>query len=410
VPKEWEAVDVRRKVIEWLTQSVRPWLLPAVHQLPAGISLVDNPGPAGQNLVVNLHDIGNEDLERLVAQLTWTLYPEVQNLMTGRDSSPILLKVDSTEKKTKGRFLDANIIAARPNQDEPRRFAIVDRHVRRLQGSSRDETPPPLLDVNTENKEVDNKDVEWAAYSRERGSTKADVVALARRQRNGRLKLFLGPKNKQSTEIVGVQNLSAITMLQPEFADSENLVVVADGVLHLVRRSNATAQAVPNINGVKAFSVAPEGRRIAFIKGDRLYLAAFSASKGMLTGVPGQILQIPMILTGLTGVAFTAEDWLAVSGSYAGVPRVVEISLDGGLVGSASPTDPWLWVGTPGDKITSLTAYPDGPNEPVHTKRVYATVNNEARDLTSSGNPLTGEVAGAAVPAGTYAVNPFFLQ
>jgi len=256
-----------------------------------------------------------------------------------------------------------------------------------------------------------------------------DAAAVVRRK-DGVLRLYLGPRSDLSSALPEVSRPDLghpQTMLQPVFVDSLNLLVVADGRLYKVARSTARAESLKmsgvQVSGIQAFGVAPEGRRIAYIQGGALWVGALVMVNGSIA--LGSARKVRTILTKLTAVAFTAEDWLAVAGERAGRTRIVEISLDGGLVGHHSraqtgarpetPDDNDLWLG--GDKailpISSLTAYPDNPLSAISTKRVYVTSGTGATaaalNATSKNfDPLTDELVEPVV--GKVAIHPFFLQ
>jgi hypothetical protein len=424
VPTAWEEPTRTHRMLEWLLAGPSSWLAPAVRRLPENVNVIDNPSTVGQRLVVNLtRQIQTVNLDQLVSQLTWTLLPEAQEISGDPQMSPITVKIESVEKKRGGRYATDNVTAYRTSNRAIEAFAIVDGKVARLQGPVQRQNPPPLLAVAM------NKDVEWAAFCRNVNVERPEAAAVVRRI-NGRPRLYLGPQQNFSSEL-GLINDNDLgrpeTILQPMFADPLNLLVVADGRLYNVQRYTRKVSRSPLLTGVKAFAVPPDGRRIAYIRSGRLYVGALPFDE---TGSPAASLpnarEIRTILTNLTDVAFTAEDWLAVSGIYAGQHRIVEISLDGGLVGNHRPDvdngqEDGVWLG--GDEkevgeISSLTAFPDTPYQDLSpTKRVYVTASidplkeapKEALNATSNFGSLTAELV-ERPQTDKLAIHPFFMQ
>jgi Sporulation and spore germination len=412
VPTSWEDATRLKKLVEWLLAGSQAWLRSAVdeQQPPPGVKVIGVPSPTGQRLVVNLTaEVAKANLDRLVSQLTWTLLREVGSISADAARSPITISIESIEKKVGGQYATDNATALRTSSQQAiEAFAIVGGQVERIKGQVDRRNPPPMLEPAL------NQNVEWAAYCRDARAEGLKAAAVVRRER-GVPHLYLGPKTELSTKLVEVSRESLghpQAMLQPAFLDSSNLLVVADGALYCVQRSASRAESL-KVSGIQAFGVPPDGRRVAYIRDGGLWLGALPMVGGRVS--VGQARQIRTILSDLTGVAFTAENWLAVSGTYQGKTRVVEISLDGGLVGGHSPDDQWLGgnVDRPIAAITSLTAYPDNPLDAVTTKRVYVTAGTGAAatalNATSNFDPLTAELVDAA-PTGKLAVHPFFMQ
>jgi hypothetical protein len=413
VPNAWENPTRLKKMVEWSLTAPADWLAPAVESLaPKQIKVIGNPTVNGQRLVVNLTgDAVNADLGRLVSQLTWTLRSEVSDISADPENSPITINVESTEKQVGGRYNRDNVTAMRTaDPTEIEAFAILDGTVQRIAGARPQSGPPPLIDKL-------NKNVEWAAYCRGVNVQRGDL-AMAVIQRSGSTwQLFSGSKDRGPAVEVKAGLGHPGSMLQPAFIDSSNLLVVADGTLYWVATATARAQSL-QLKGIAAFGVSPEGRRIAYIQNGALFVGSLRVTATSVS--IGAARRIQTILSNLTGVAFTAEDWLAVSGERDDRVRVVELSLDGGLVGTHAPDD--TWVGGTETRlpaaITSLTAYPDNPLEIISTKRIYVTVGSGASGMalsaTSKFESLTDELlakkSGEKLPAGKFAIHPFFVQ
>jgi hypothetical protein len=415
VPWAWEDATRLKKLVEWLLAGSSSWLRSAVdeQQPPPGVKVIGVPSATGQRLVVNLTAEAanaNLNLDRLVSQLTWTLLREISGISADPGNSPITINIESIEKKVGGRYATDNATALRSaSQVAIEAFAIVAGRVERIRGQVDRRNPPPMLDTAL-NQNL-NQNVEWAAFCRDTRAETPEAAAVVRVEKDVP-HLYLGPKTKLSANLVEVKRESLgfpQEILQPAFVDSSTLLVVADGTLYSVQRTEARAESL-KVAKVQAFAVPPDGRRIAYIQNGRLFVGALSMVGGKVS--VGKAPQIRTILSDLTGVAFTAEDWLAVSGTYQGKTRVVEISLDGGLVGGHNQDGLWLGGDTEIARITSLTAYADNPLDSVSTKRVYVTAGEKtaaaALNATSNFGSLTAELVDPQ--PGKKAIHPFFLQ
>src|SRR5262249_34826812 len=106
----------------------------------------------------------------------------------------------------------------------------------------------------------------------------------------------------------------------------------------------------------------------------------------------------------------TGEGWLAVSGTYQDQTRVVEITLDGAMVGSqlhGSGEFGWLAGEVLTPDVASLTASLDDPLGIGPSRRIFLTANGQSRDATAGFLPLSTEDVGA--PAAKSPINAFFL-
>lgn len=414
VPTAWEDADRRKRLAEWVFGDPPAWLRGAVDLPAPNVKVLDIPSAPSQRLVVNLSaDVTKKGtLDRVVSQLTWTLLPEISHITSDLENSPVTLKIESNERRIEHPYAADNATGVRTrNAQAIEAFAILEGKVVRLQRSF--DRSPDLPGLLKSSPEFINTAVQWAALARNANATSVEAAAVVRTQ-SGRPRLYLGPPRADVVALSEIDLPAATTMLQPAFLDSLNLLVVADGQLYNVRRTGGKVTDL-ELGGVQAFAVPPDGRRIAYISGGKLFVRSLLVNAaGVALGTP--VRQLRAVLTDLTGVAFTAENWLAVSGSYDGKIRVVEMSIDGGRVG-ADPDISQRWLGGGKDvaqPITSLTAYPDSayPSNTT-TKRVYATTGEKAAakavNATSNFDPLTTELVVPA-PSGESAVHPFFLQ
>ncbi|WP_027345516.1 LpqB family beta-propeller domain-containing protein [Hamadaea tsunoensis] len=428
VPIVWDEGVRRKHLMEWQIGDPVSWLASGVTSLTPGAT--DPPTIVGKNIVVNIsHQVlqngqGQVDASRVITQLTWTLYDDAIRLgaFSPTAESPIKLRIDSTDNRTGGRFYMDNLTAARTEGRAAAAFAILDKDhkVRRLpSGNAEDGSPVPLLE-SADPAKTQNKDVEWAAMIRDRAHEDEGpaTIAVVHRDKSG-FSLRVGAARRDGAKagddlaVLRDVKLTGQKFLRPGFFDERMIVAVCDGRLYCVPRdgkASATLVTVPNVDGViQAFALAPDGRRIALVTARGLYVAALSRSGQAVAAGPAQ--RISTILDQLSGVAFTSENWLAISGRYPynQTPRIVEISLDGGLVGRTS-SSPWYAKiqGTP--VITSLTAHPDAPNT-FGRARVFYTANGAAWEASGTPTELTPELETLApVPPHETAVNAFFLE
>lgn len=402
VPNEWEEPTREKKLVEWLLDGPAPWLAGVVQSLPDGTTMPDIPGKMGPNkLALNFSGSGlaDQDLGRLTSQLTWTLLSECQALGGDRSISPIVIKVDSIEKKTGDvHYLADNPTAVKAGAaNYQQAYVIEGGRIRRLRGvgDGRD-LPVPLL------AEDENQNIEWAAFGTDRRTGDATRFALVTRDRQGRSALLVGGRDKNPAP---VSDLAGRKMTQPVFVDDDRLLVIAGDHLYEVRLS--TRQAAKKFQA-SAFSVAADGRRIAYIQRGRLYVGTMTNDNGL--AFPNA-KPVPVILSTIAGVAWTGESWLAVSGTYNELTRVVEISLDGAMVGNqihGIPVNGWLDGDPQTTEITSLAASLDDPLGKGPNRRILLTANGLARDVTSQFAPVEqADVIGAA--PGAKPVNGFFL-
>ncbi|NUT02468.1 MAG: hypothetical protein HOV76_03255, partial [Hamadaea sp.] len=394
-----------RKAIELLAAGPSDWLAGIVAE-PLDMKLKDSPTTDDGKIVVNLNqfDIKDPDLfDPLVAQLSWTLLPEVKTITT-RDTSPIQIKVESVVKADAGKpYKSYNAAAARHPAN--RLFAVADGKVRRIRLGESIEPAVTFLDGTTPNQ---NQGIEWAACLAAKNAPEAIGALAVVRVENGRPKLITYPRTDSSSEGRQIRFSSQPEkILRPVFVDRENLLAVADGALYHVRTTVDTGPqriAIPGISGpIRAFALSPERRRLAVVTADGLFLVALNRELEGDKISAADFRRVPTVPSNLTGVGFTGECWLAISGFHRGNAGIMEISLDGGIIGR-SGGQTWLkYQEFP--SITSLMAYPDNPDPERGggVGRVVYTANNSAYETNTIS--LSADVIGPK-PEGKV-INPF---
>ncbi|NUT38169.1 MAG: hypothetical protein HOV79_34400 [Hamadaea sp.] len=389
-----------RRMIEMLLAPPSPWLQDIVQGVGDNVKVKDNPVIDRGKIAVNLsQQAGEHDLRKLVAQLTWTLQSEVR-LITSDDVSPIQLKIESALKEQGGEYKHYNVATLR-SADPKAIYVIADGRIRRL-GSGADLGLP----------DKDNQNVHSAAcIAGERNSERPAAVAVVRAEADGhQLRVYPATDSSGSARTIKFDKLGkGLQMLRPVFVDADNLLVVTNGVLHHVRRTGGAPKEIEisGFNGkIRAFALSPEGRRLAIVTKQGLFVAALS--RGSTFSIPRAPERVPTVLTELSGVGFSGDSWLVVSGMLGTDMRIMEISIDGALIGRR---DSQAWLNNDNEtglpNPTSLVAYPDNPDPRYASVNVQVvfTANGEAYqtpdvELVKQLNPKPENKP----------INPFFLE
>jgi hypothetical protein len=239
-------------------------------------------------------------------------------------------------------------------------------------------------------------------------------MALFRAGRRGRVTLELGAAPGPVSRLVPTKltAASAASVGQPVWLPGSRdtgLVVVGSKLL----RFQVGKTTVVGVDGapdeVSAFAIPPDGRRIAYVSGGRLWVAPLLRPGGDL--IVGDGIQVPTTMADLTAVGWSQQDWLIVAGRNAAGYGFEDISVDGavrGLPRTASLTDP----------VTHLVAYTDDPFDAAGVGQVlYEGGADRAYEMFGEARRLDpAEVEGAPVsppaPGGVpdYPKSPFYLE
>lgn len=322
------------------------WL--TVTEFPPGASLIQAaPDKNNKNLIVNIKlPTPDADHNRLMTQLRASLYPFYQGTLQ--------LQINSEKQQTSSGdgYRTANLAdSPRGNADA---YCVAGGAVRPLRAETQ---PPALLGSPL------NRDVVWAALSRDK-----QMIAVVR-QIAGRYSLWIGD-DKTGSEYIQCSALPAKSTygrpvwLPGQPAGQEQIVVLVDGQLYAVDRTGTSASNVTpaGVQHIQAFSVAPDGRRIALIVDGVPAVAALTPTdQSAKIGQPQQI-NIPDVAPGtFAAVAWSRLERVVVAGRLrqADAFTIVEATIDGAIIRQLKDADAVLQIT---QQITHLAAYPPGPS------------------------------------------------
>jgi hypothetical protein len=331
LPTSLSAAGRAQTKLKWLVDGPTPWLS-SVASLPGEVDLVGNVVSREDRLDVALTPAaGDIEASRLHAQLWWTLHEEVNG-----DRS-VWLSIDGQERELAAAG-PANPSVTAP----PASYVLLDGLVTPYTPNGR--TVPPAWVTDFEG------DIQAAALSRE------GRAALVHTAPDGMHRFAL-----VTAAGVSDADLSAQTMTRPTWLrrPKGTGLIAADGVLHAftIEDPEPTEVTVPGVAGpVTALAVAPDGRRLALIAGDELYVASLAHRDDGALSV-NQPRRLDTTASGLAGVAFWRENFLAVIGEEEGRNQLYEITVDGAFEKQLTNGD----LG--GLSVTHMVGYPGSPLE-----------------------------------------------
>jgi hypothetical protein len=398
VPRERQPT----KIVEWLTAGPSDWLESAVELLPDNTKPINNAADVGNgklqvNLTAAAVPAGDEQaVERLGAQLLWSLRP----YLTGQ----LELKIEGQVRRVFGRedHLHSNPSYGLP--DRPESFCVYEGQVRRLISSVNPTDPVPLLTGEV------NRGVRSAALGRAGDTTYAALVVAD----GAGQALRVGAAGPGQTVTFTRARLPGGTTSRPVWASlpADGApgggvgLVVAGGRLYHFSSDGTDPRPVdlPDIPGpLSTVAVAPDGHRIAFIAGGRLFVTVVTASGTRWQAT--SVREVRTSLRQLAGVGWTAEDLLIAAGVSAASDRVtiIDTTVDG-AVEYGRLTD----LGTA--RVTGLVAHPVNPT----STGGGGTVAYVADDVAFAGSARiqASQVGGVTPSPGSTAqpTAPFFLE
>ncbi|HEY3009205.1 MAG TPA: LpqB family beta-propeller domain-containing protein [Micromonosporaceae bacterium] len=380
------------RVLDWLIAGPSPWLEPAVEPLPDGTQAPGNvPDPSTGHLVVNLNAAaltGDADqLDRLGSQLRWSLRPDSQG--------DLELKIDNQPKKTFSgdAYLGDNPESRSEATQWP--FCVFQERVRRIS------PPSQPTDVPVDDKF--NRQVQSAALART--DTGDQIMGALVRRLAGDDQLWIGGGAVPAYRKVG----SAANMSRPTWLAGPGGagLVAADGKLYQFARGRKALSGVAlagSKNNVTAVATPPDGQRMAYIDGGRLYVAALRRDGGKLTEV-GDPREVPTPFSTVMAVAWSGEGRLMTAGSRGdnGRTALFEVSVDGG-----QRREEVASLGRA--KVTQLAAYPDDPSTTTEDRRVMYEADGAAFELFSEPKQLTARDLQPPQNLDIPPTAPFFLE
>lgn len=304
VPRYLTEEEKGKRLVDFLYEGPASWLDVTVSKLPAATKPLDRV-VLGENktIVVNLSTqptLAEQAL--LIKQLAKTL--AVQQI------SGLVLKVQGQAV--------APVAMAPPETTtvSPNRYAVVKGVVHRLSVPSGPDNLS-LVKLSAE----DNKNVAAAAFSRSEGA-----VMLVHPDLDGQ-RLSVGRPGAK-LNIVALPGLARPKRIaQPIWLDGETGLVLADERLFQVML-DGRAEEIASIGKLIAFSVAPEGRRLALVVGNQLRMAALVHDKGEVSLGQAQPM-VPTLLSEVQSVAFGSPTQLVAAGRDEVAVRVVPMNMDG---------------------------------------------------------------------------------
>jgi hypothetical protein len=390
-----------RAVVDRLLKGPSQFLESWVNTLPANTTRKGNPGveESASKIVVDLSSAvsvsDKQLLRRIAAQLRWSLHPEALALALEIDGRPQGLFGDDS-------YLAYNPSASAAVAETDRLYVVADGRVVQHSTGAR---VPTVLEAAA------NTNVERAGVNRIRNS--AAVVRVTGDTRE----LWIGRHGGETAapQLTRVELPKAAAIGRPAFLPDvgNRVLVAADGVVYDVG-DDATfrrVQAFEQYRDVGSIAVAPDGSRLAFLAGDRVYVTTLD-SAAMTIG-PARELYVPG-LTRLREVAWGYEHQLVV----AGATGLVEVAIDNGQREMITPQNLFA------QEITHLAAVPRtaasgdvrGPIVLDVSGRVYNMYTSTGLDpvvvpgaQSPSARP-SPSVSGAPAPAVPKLSAPFFLD
>jgi hypothetical protein len=328
-----------QKVVQWLLDGPSQWLADPrfTQRLPLGTSIKDGvtrdkSGTWVINLAAPNVTVGDDTVRRLFFQLQWSLRV---------NSTPSIdLQIEGQHQHIAAQPDDYLHVNESYNlgQVAQQGYDIVEGKVVAVPTSV---SQPDML------KAKENVNVAYAAVNRG-----GDATALVRTGSDGKrfLQIVRGPNGSQvDTKVPRNANMG-----RPVWIPDKNLVLVASGgILWLVQpNGDVTTITLAGTPGVSFVSLAPDGRRIAWVAAGQAFVAPLMTDGTSVSiGTPRSVLASQLTAT---AIAWTGEAWLYVVGKAGNagamwrttVDSAVAVSLD--LQGAAVPTDlVALATGTP---------------------------------------------------------------
>jgi hypothetical protein len=323
-----------RQVLQWLLAGPSPWLS-GLQRLPSGLSPGDVSTDSGGTLQVSLTgDAAGIDSPgaraQLMYQLQWSLFPPdgaAPRLAVRVNDLPVEVGESDFRRYNHGWAYD---------DAEPDLYDIGEQGVVRVSGL---QAAPRLLGAEQ------NADVVFAAIDRD-----GTVAALVRTEPSGRRSVQIlrdGQADHLATRATGF-NLG-----RPSFVPQTDVVLVPTGgrLWSVSAVDGSVDDATHTLAGVTVAAVSPDGRRVAVVAGNEVYVASLvvvngrvnvaSSRRQLLAGRLGAravtwLSGSELLVGGTTGSGQAAALWrvsadgvraedLSVSGNLSGIGRIDDL-------------------------------------------------------------------------------------
>lgn len=399
-------------VVNWILHGPSDFLKDAVQANPYSgntLALPNLAAPESDGLVVNLSLPTPQSLggDRVMAQLRWSLRPLYEGtvrLQVAAQAQP----ADGSSTSTGFRHWN---LADQQQERDDTKYCIANGMVRPLDDPT---NIPAILDDST------NKGVFLAAL-------RPDLKAAALVKTDGHLYVggaAQGPAKFTIAAVPGQPPLYGQNWTRPVYLPSNNnrVLVGVNGLLYLVGTDGQAVQlqTPSSLQTVSAFSLAPDGRRIAVISGGVPFVYSLKVN-GDDISFGGSPRQLDTLLSPCTGIAWIRLDKVVIAGGQGanGPFQIVESTIDGAIqrtFGSAFATEirsivalpPIAWNSTGGSEVALVQTAATG--DAGH--QVFAgTGSNPSIGFTSIATPSPSPSASgtAQAPALGTPTYPFYL-
>ncbi|WP_203915722.1 LpqB family beta-propeller domain-containing protein [Rugosimonospora africana] len=390
----------RTEIVNWILGGPSNLLGNAVaNNLYAGISLLGPSlvAPDSNGLLINL-SAAPQGLtsQQVMDQLRWSLRPTFYE-------GPVRLQENSQNVKADGSsdmYLKSNLADEPYRKGDETAYCVVGGVVREV--TDPDQLPQALTNVNR-----DNRNVRYAALSGDH-----PYAALVKTDNH----LYVGGVYRDNTEPVFVRSeLEGTAWTRPVFlpADDPVVMVAVDGRLYRVDLQGKKTEVSVIESPVTAFSVAPDGHRIAVIAGGSAWVCALRVDGQDISAGPPRY--IASGLSGLTGIAWSRLDRVLIAGRGTTANyQLAQATIDGAVAET--------WPVAFSYKITQVVALPRLPSTDSNVPRAMVqTDHNIAYYVSSShfdpmklknpgGSPSPTASAGHAPATEPAPSNPFYLD
>jgi hypothetical protein len=333
LPRSVQTQNVPSEMVRRLLLGPSDWLKPAVKALPEGTEMRGNVLLENGRLVVDLN-VRAISAKNLLAQLRWTLW-EVH-------PGPITLLIEGQEKASSGSRNEEILANPAATLPEAEMFCVADGKV--FAGCRNPWAEQNLAVLAAPG----NRDVESAAFLRRAESTHLALVVM---RPDGKRELRIvrtergGEKAKEATAAPLFTTTSRPVWLNNTFGERGAAgMIAADGSLYTFGNTGTMVRLTTSVSKISAVAAAPDGRRIAFLAGGRLYVAALFLQGDSFTLGQPQLLATSTSTGGLVGVAWSRPERVVVAGAN----RIIELTVDGAIestvIGPPDNPDNVVWL------------------------------------------------------------------